>query len=249
MKLCPNGWYSWTRGGQGSCHQRREAPADFVGATFGFLIVLLIGIASADDTPTSAPVQPDIQLASAVVVAAGADTTVAKLTIYKASSVEYGTSFRVDDGRIATVAHALIDARGVGLGEAESRVLIPLAGENAVPSKIDSTNDVASFIAEVTMPGLTISETSAQPGDVVALAGFPRGGRMEIVTGEIIARTSGAAYGIERTEVYAIAAPVTEGWSGGPVVNGLGEVVAIVIATEGASGVTIAVPIEYLPIP
>lgn len=235
------------------CVARRRQISLTVGATFGFLIVLLIGIASADDTPTSAPVQPDIQLASAVVVAAGADNidpnTVAKLTIYKAGTVEYGTSFRVDDGRIATVAHALIDARGVGLGEGESELLVPLSGGDAAPSKIDRVNDVASFIVEVTMPGLTISETWAQPGDVVALAGFPRGGRMEIVTGEIIARTSGADYGIERTEVYAIAAPVTEGWSGGPVVNGLGEVVAIVIATEAASGVTLAVPISYLPIP
>ena len=39
------------------------------------------------------------------------------------------------------------------------------------------------------------------------------------------------------------------GWSGGPVVNGLGEVVAVVVASERTSGVTLAVPIAYLPLP
>ncbi|MGI9605980.1 MAG: trypsin-like peptidase domain-containing protein [Acidimicrobiales bacterium] len=223
-----------------------------VGAAFGFFVVL-IGSASADETPSSDPAVPDVTLAPAVVVAAGADTidtnAVAMLTAYTYGARERGTAFRLDDGRIATVAHALVDARGVGIGDRDDQVLVRLEGEGAVPSAIDELHDLGSFHADTFLAGLPISSTPAQVGEIVALAGFPRGERLELTTGAIISRTSGAGYGIERPDVYVIGAAVSAGWSGGPVVNGLGEVIAVIVAIEKTSGVAIAVPIEYLPQP
>jgi S1-C subfamily serine protease len=49
--------------------------------------------------------------------------------------------------------------------------------------------------------------------------------------------------------VYVIAATVEPGWSGGPVVDSNGDVIAVIVGLEQRTGVTLAVPIEYLPTP
>ena len=222
------------------------------GAAFGFATVVLIGAASADETPTSVPAQPDTSLAPAVVVAAGADTldtnAVIRITAYSATKTQTGTAFWVDDGRVATVAHALVDARGIGLGEPDDRELFALDGPDAIESSIDSLHDVAAFIGSGPS-NLAVSFEPLAPGDSVALAGFARDERIEVITGHITSRGPGTDYGIARPDIYAISAEVTAGWSGGPVVNSEGEVVAVVIGLETTSGITIAVPIEYLPRP
>jgi S1-C subfamily serine protease len=224
-----------------------------VGAASGFLMVLFIDAASAGDTPTSAPALPDVSLAPAVVVAAGADSidtnAVTRLTAFTAAGTEHGTGFQVDDGRIATVAHALIDVRGVGLGEPDDQLLIPLDGEGAAPLGLSPVNDLAAFVYPTDLSALPIASTPAQPGEVVALAGYARNERLEVVTGRVLSRTSGSGYGMSEPDVLVIEAPVENGWSGGPVVNGFGEVVAVIVGTERISGVTIAVPIEHLPTP
>jgi S1-C subfamily serine protease len=224
-----------------------------VGAASGFLMVLFIGVASADGTPASAPALPDVSLAPAVVVAAGADSidtnAVTRLTAFTAAGTGHGTGFQVDDGRIATVAHALIDVRGVGLGEPDDQLLISLDGEGAAPLGLSPVNDLAAFVYPTDLSALPIASNPAQTGDVVALGGFARNARLEVVTGQVIGRGSGADYGLVQPDVLVIDAPVVPGWSGGPVVNGFGEVVAVIIGSEQTSGVTIAVPIEHLPTP
>lgn len=218
-----------------------------VGMAFGFLLVVMFGVASADDTPTSDPALPEIELAPAVVVAAGADSintnAVSRLSADIDGTIERGTAFQLEDGRLATVAHALIDARIAVLGE-------PLNEElDLSTTSISRLHDLAAVAVDQLPTGLSIAAEPGQVGQVVALAGVPASGRIEIVTGEIISRTSGTGYGIGRPDIYVIAAPVEPGWSGGPVVDANGDVIAIIVGRETRSGVTLAVPIEYLPEP
>ncbi len=212
-----------------------------VGMAFGFLVVVMIGAASADETPSSDPALP-VELASAVVVAADADSldvnAVGSLAAESEGIVQRGTAFQLDDGRIGTVAHALIDAR---------RAMIDGAAVPIDTSTISREHDVASLEGIVLVGSLATAAEASSVGDTVALGGIPASSRIEVVTGEIIDRTSGVGYGIGRPDVYVIAATVDRGWSGGPVVNSAGEVIAIIVGVETASGVTLAVPIEYLP--
>ena len=212
-----------------------------VGMAFGFLVVVMIGAASADETPSSDPALP-VELASAVVVAADADSldvnAVGNLAAESEGIVQRGTAFQLDDGRIGTVAHALIDARQA------------MVDGTTVPidtSTISREHDVASFEGIVLAGSLASASQPSSVGDTVVLGGIPANSRIEVITGEIIDRTSGVNYGIGRPDVYVIAATVERGWSGGPVVNSAGEVVAIIVGVETTSGVTLAVPIEYLP--
>lgn len=218
-----------------------------VGMAFGFLVVVMIGVASADDTPTSDPALPDIELAPAVVVAAGADSinteAISRLSTDAGGTIQRGTAFQLDDGRIASVAHALIDARAAVLGDpaTDSLEIDTLA--------LSRLHDLAAVAADQLPAALAVSPDAGTVGQVVALAGIPESGRIEVVTGEIISRTSGTGYGIGRPDVYVIAAAVEPGWSGGPVVDVNGQVIAIIVGREARSGVTLAVPIEYLPEP
>ena len=70
-----------------------------------------------------------------------------------------------------------------------------------------------------------------------------------MTTGKVISRTAGVNYGIGRPDIYVVSAPIDAGWSGGPLVNADGEVVAVVVALETRSGVALAVPVEHIPQP
>lgn len=222
-----------------------------IGAAFGFVSAIFIGVASADETPTSGPVEPEESLAPAVVVSAGADAlntnAVIQLSAHSIDSVEYGTAFQLDDGRIGTVAHALIDARTVGLEDPRGRAFGSVVGVDSIPVSVDEVNDLAAFRLPNRLDSMAVGSTLVEVGDEVAVAGFGRDGRLVVEVGVVIYRGSGAAYGTARPEVIVISAPVAEGWSGGPVTNRDGEVIAVVVALEQVSGVTIAVPVERLP--
>jgi S1-C subfamily serine protease len=224
-----------------------------VGMTFGFLLVVTIGIASADETPTSYPASPDVELVPAAVVAAGADSidlnAVARMTTY-GRLVHRGTAFQLDDGRIGTVAHALIDARRANVGSNDSAIGLPLGAdgedEHVATSRL---HDLSAVSGRLLDSSLSVADQPAVVGQQVALAGVPGDGRIQVLTGTVIARTSGVDYGVGRPDVYVIAAAVDQGWSGGPVVDSNGDVVAVIVGVEQRSGVTLAVPIEYLPMP
>lgn len=229
----------------------------FAAAAAGFLLVVLIGVASADETPSSRTlVSPDtagpVELAPAVVVAAGADSidtnAVARITSLHDDSVEFGTGFQLDDGRIATVAHAIVDARTVRFGAFDEALDVETPNTNP-DFAISRLHDVASFSGSPLSASLSVADEPAIVGQSVALAGIPEEGRVVAVTGEIISRTDGIHYGLGRPDIYAISASVDEGFSGGPVVDAQGAVVAMIVGTEKRSGITLAVPIEYLPAP
>lgn len=219
-----------------------------VGSVFGFLFVVAIGVASADDTPTSKPALPEIELAPAVVVAAGVDSidtnAVTRLTAQSPAGSQIGTAFRLDDGRVATVTHAVLDATELSLSGGATR--IPVEPTNVLSSRL---HDVSAIVNATTGPSMRIAEEPGEIGDSVALGGIPLNNRIDVVTGTIIDRTDGVGYGIGRPDVYVLSAEVAVGWSGGPVVNASGEVIAIIVGSEQVTGVTLAVPIEYLPEP
>lgn len=229
----------------------RTKAQTLIAVTSGFLLVVLIGVASANDVETSSPASPDVELVPAVVVAAGTDSidldAVAKLTTY-GPLVQRGTAVQLDDGRIATVAHALIDARRASLGIEGAAEPFPLVSADG--SELVSTtrlHDLSVVEGQVLSSAFVASTSPAILGEQVALAGFPADGRLTTTKGTIISRTSGVDYGIGRPDVYVISATAGPGWSGGPVVNAQGELIAIIVGVEQRSGVTLAVPIEHLP--
>ncbi len=223
----------------------------------GFVGTTSFGLAFADETPTSAPGAPEVQLAPAAVVAAGADVldpnTVTRLTSYTRHLTEGGTAFALEDGRIVTVAHALVDARGIGLGDVDDPFLIDFDAPDAPVTTVSRLHDLASVdLSDLDSTGLFGARASLAPqvpavGSTVVMAGIPESGRLEIVTAQVLARRDGVEFGIGRPDVLVLDQAVSTGWSGGPVVDDQGRVFAVIVAVERTSGVTLAVPIEHLP--
>ena len=222
-----------------------------VGSVFGFLMVVMVGAAFADDIPTSNPnpvteTGSEVELAPAVVVAAGVDSintnTIARVSAVSSAGVQNGTIFQLDDGRMASVTHALDGASEVVVERGTSFEVVDTS-----TLKSSRLHDLTTIPGTLFAESLPVAESPAEIGQGVALAGIPESGRIEVVTGEIIGREDGVAFGVGRPDVYVISAEVSPGWSGGPVVNSEGEVIAVIVGRELVTGVTLAVPIEHLP--
>jgi len=223
-----------------------------LGMAVGFLLAVMIGVASADETPSSNPVLPETELAPAVVVAAGADSidlnAVVRVSADHRGSLERGTAFQLNDGRLVTVAHAIVDARLVTIERGNRPVVINDVDTNSA-LQINRQHDLAAIDHPVLNRGLDAADEPAVVGQVLAVAGIGRDGEISVTTGTVISRTTGVNYGIGRPDIYVLSAPIEAGWSGGPVVNGDGEVVAIIVGQETRSGVALAVPVEHVPQP
>ena len=86
-----------------------------MGLASGFLLVMAVGVASADVNSSAQALSTEnvpVELAPAVVVAAGADSidvnAIARISAVHDDRISFGTGFQLDDGRVATVALSLI---------------------------------------------------------------------------------------------------------------------------------------------
>jgi S1-C subfamily serine protease len=151
-----------------------------------------------------------------------------------------GSGWVAQDGLVVTAAHVVA-------GEDDTTVLAPdgapLPAEAVV---FDAKNDLAVLrAAGLERPALSVAD--AHPGDRVAILGYPQNGPFAARPGRIggtIAVAGQDAYGngpVLRT-VTSFRGRITHGNSGGPVVNGRGEVEATVFASRRGSEAGYGVP-------
>jgi S1-C subfamily serine protease len=130
-------------------------------------------------------------------------------------------------------------------GEQDTRVLLRGHGPGLAAQAVayDPRNDIAVLrVGGLDAPALPMA-SSPQPGTAAAILGFPLDGPFDVRAGRLgVTRTviSQNAYGrgpVQR-EIAALRGVVRPGNSGGPVVDGRGEVVTTVFAatTSGPHG-------------
>ncbi len=141
-----------------------------------------------------------------------------------------GSGFLYSDGRLMTNAHVVAGVR-------KPEVLI---GEETYSGKVVYYNpdlDVAVLAVE-TGAGVPLPfDRTAQPGDGVAILGFPEDGPFDIQSARIRAEQtlrSPDIYGEGSVlrEVYSLRGLVRPGNSGGPVLSSGGDVVGVVFAAS-----------------
>jgi V8-like Glu-specific endopeptidase len=139
-----------------------------------------------------------------------------------------GSGFVVDEGLVATNAH-VVD------GAFPEEIKVQFGTENKRPRRItrilhfDRKRDLCLIEVEAGLPPLPVrGDYLMRPGDPVVLMGNPS------VRGGILLRNASnhgrlcALARIDGQDFYQIDASVNPGWSGGPVLDAEGKVVAIV---------------------
>jgi S1-C subfamily serine protease len=143
-----------------------------------------------------------------------------------------GSGFVVAEDRIVTNAHVVAGVESV---------LVELPNEPArdgVVVYFDPADDLAVIAVDVDAAALPVVDPLAE-GDSAAVQGYPHGGPFEtepasvVSVGTITAQDIYGGGGSDR-EIYALAAEVVPGNSGGPLLTPEGEVAGVVFARDEA---------------
>lgn len=153
-----------------------------------------------------------------------------------------GSGWTAAPGLVVTNAHVVEGAQSVGVGAQGSWRQLP-----AEVLVYDERNDVAVLGVEA-LGAPALPTGRAFPGRPVAILGYPGAGSFDASpgrvgrTGPLFAADASGGLPVRRT-VTSVSGEARPGNSGGPVVNGRGEVVATVFgAGIGAGETTYAVP-------
>ncbi|HYZ99415.1 MAG TPA: serine protease [Acidimicrobiales bacterium] len=150
-----------------------------------------------------------------------------------------GSGVVVDDGLIATNRHVVDGTSRLEINTWDGRTL-----EVDVAAAASRSDLALVRVTGALPPAIPIADSDLAPGDEVAIAGYPGGRRLTIVTGEV--RDVGAFSDDEIGDVALVDAPARPGNSGGPVGNHAGELVGLVYAATTAEGDAVAIPASRL---
>jgi uncharacterized membrane protein required for colicin V production len=141
---------------------------------------------------------------------------------------------------VVTAAHVVAGATGINVDGHPAQALV-----------VDRKNDVAIL----RVPALTARQlpyVTSQPGDSVAILGYPENGPFDARAGRMGVTADVIIDGSER-EVTALSGLVRHGNSGGPAVNGAGQVETTIFAAKigatagyGIPGATITQDLQHV---
>jgi len=170
---------------------------------------------------------------------AGIDTrAVHAATVRDGGSFGFGTVFALGIGaerRLVSAAH-VVD--GVAFVPGDAAVFGAVPGADLAASTGGGSGSV----------GLLPAAEEVVAGDLVLVSGHPAGGALAVRRGRVVAVADGTTFG-QRADVVVIDADVEPGFSGGPVVDAGGDVVAVMFAVEQRTGVGLAHPVGALSEP
>lgn len=146
------------------------------------------------------------------------------------------------DGRLVTNAHIVDGATDLKADQPIDPVVVPL-------TSFDLGSDLAAAPQPVGV-SLVLATAEAVQSDAilgrpVTIAGHADGGVIEVQTGVVSARVPGGAYGYT-VDVLLIDAQTRGGYSGGPVLDDAGNVIAILSGFDRATGLTLAIPADVV---
>jgi len=193
------------------------------------LIILLLVLTSS--CVAQSPREIALQGFKSVVLLAMNDTSGQPLCI--------GSGFFISEGVVATNAHVIEGAGGGTAKLVGATQTYPILGILA----LDRHADLALVKVSVAAPALHLSDAPVPVvGDSVYVIGNPLGLEGTFSQGIVSGiRTAGTDSLIQMT------APISPGSSGGPVLDGAGDVVGVAVATfKEGQNLNLAVPVSYL---
>lgn len=154
--------------------------------------------------------------------------------------VSLGSGFFVRGNVVATNLHVIEGAAGGYAKIVGQKTKYDIAGIVGVDAKPDL---VLLEIADVKAPPLVLGDTDkVAVGDEVYAIGNPLG-----LEGTFSRGILSGVRQIDSETLFQITTPISPGSSGGPVLNSLGEVIGVAVATfKGGQNLNFAIPASYL---
>lgn len=163
------------------------------------------------------------------------------IDVYSASgnAIRRASGFILRDGRVVTNANVVEGASRAEVFTEKGQLLLTAHYADI----LDTLTDLA-ILPRIPDPpgGLTLAKAAAVKGDRVATLGSPSGIGMSAAIGTVSAvRETG------EHNYLQISGTLADGFSGGPVLNRQGEVVAVSVVTlENGRNLTLAIPVSDL---
>lgn len=149
---------------------------------------------------------------------------------------QLGSGF-VAEGHTLTNRHLVTGATEIKVDRPVSPVLVPIDRRAA-------DLDLAIGRAVAASP-VELADANPEPGTTVALAGHAGGGATIVIEGTVQLYDDGAAWGVDGP-VMLIDGSSTGGFSGGPVFDRTGRVVAMLQGYSPTVDLSIAIPVESI---
>lgn len=150
---------------------------------------------------------------------------------------EVGSGFATGVTTLVTNRHVVDGASSVRFVR-DDGLILP-AGATAAAF----TADLAVVTLDRPIPEVvTLAERDARPGDAVLVAGFPRGGPLQVSRGAVVDTAVDPTGG----PVLRLTAAVAPGSSGSPVFDERGHLVGVIYALQMDTGYALAIPVSAL---
>jgi S1-C subfamily serine protease len=190
----------------------------------------LVSVGAAGPSGRPAPLTaPELET-----VRAAARAAVVEVSAVGCRARTSGSGFRVDDV-VVTNRHVVDGAVVVEVRAASGR-------RSGLDVEAHPVLDLAR-IPDHTGPALELARERPGPGTPVVLAGHPDGGPLRLVSTRVHLWGEGGTWGLAG-EVLLFDTVIGPGWSGGPVLDRQGRVVAVLVAQDTRTGLSIAIPVD-----
>jgi S1-C subfamily serine protease len=148
-----------------------------------------------------------------------------------------GSGFALGDDLLVTNRHVLAGAEELEVSTWDGKAF------RVASARVGALGDVGLVSVEESLPLAGELGRPPEAGDLVTVVGYPRGGPLTLAEGAVVDRIDGAALGIPGS-VVRLSAHVEPGNSGGPVLNGRGQIAGIVYARQRGTGFGLAIPVD-----
>ena len=149
-----------------------------------------------------------------------------------------GSGFYVDDGRtIVTNLHVISGAQTVRIKNPDGKVF-----RARIVLGVDSTHDLVILEADVYGKPIPLSRRTPEIGEDIIAIGNPKGLEATLSKGIVsgVRNDQGSIY-------YQVTAPISPGSSGGPIIDGNGEVIGVsTFYVQGGQNLNFAMPSAYI---
>jgi S1-C subfamily serine protease len=153
--------------------------------------------------------------------------------------VAVGSGFAIDRDILITNRHVLAGAAVLQVSTWDGHSL------DVDAAKVGVLGDLGVAVVEGNLPSIGKYNKPPKDGSTVTVAGYPLGGKLTLRQGTVLDYVDGGRLGIPG-KVMRLTARVQPGNSGGPVLNTMGKIVAVVYALEIATNYGLAIPVDTL---